>query len=458
MFYNTPIGLSLIRLIAPLAMLTTFSRSLPQSSSGRSAAPRLRRGAQPGNSNAYVHGLYSRSVLRPPLVPASPSPSPTDDSALLESVRLEAIAAHERILAENRLKLDKFFAERNRALPFDQAIKPLRAVGLIVGQNLRARKALHKLDTRGDLRRLALYLPPLLNWEFVEQGIPSQKVFVPLKLRNVHANWKPGLPYLTSDQCALLQKNFDSLHALLDSERVYLRRKPSPADCFLFEGIFLKLAYGLRWQDLEGKYPVRLCQDFYSALYRAGFIQSINEQLHWHLNLNGIATLEALVGQGCFVIAGNRVILAPSQDLTWEKLTALFLLQQGFHAQRAILRQGTLARRRRGGFLRLPALKLSGDAQRPAHYRPRSSGGFPIPPTLVTVRSLLGVGVVRKPPASSADLEVAPVYRRLLSTIAAPLQRFPFPCPFPDSRVSSVPRLCLESHPPISHARLEKPP
>ncbi|HEY5271170.1 MAG TPA: transposase, partial [Anaerolineales bacterium] len=162
---------------------------------------------------------------------------------------------------------------------------------------------------------------------------------------------------LTDAQWLLLQETFVSLHVELDSSRKYHRRKPLPADRILFEGILWKLAGGLRWQDLPDNYPVRLCQDLYSALYRTGYLQAIYKQLHWYLNVYGEAALDELVARGCFVIAGNRVQLSPSEDLTWEKYTALFLLQQGFHARRAIQREADLERRRRGIFYRLPAIR-----------------------------------------------------------------------------------------------------
>ncbi|MCX6038185.1 MAG: transposase [Chloroflexi bacterium] len=169
---------------------------------------------------------------------------------------------------------------------------------------------------------------------------------------------------LTDAQWLLLQETFLFLHDELDSSRKYRRRKPLPADRILLEGILWKLAGGLRWQDLPDDYPVRLCQDLYSALYRTGHMHAIYKQLHWHLNVYGEATLDELVERGCFVIAGNRVQLSPSEDLTWEKYTALLLLQQAFRARRAIQREADLERRRRGNFYRLPSLRIPGVPRR----------------------------------------------------------------------------------------------
>jgi len=184
---------------------------------------------------------------------------------------------------------------------------------------------------------------------------------------------------LSAAQWLLLQETFISLHVELDSSRKYRRRIPLPADRFLFEGLLWKLAGGLRWQDLPDKFPLRPCQDLYWALIRTGHLQAIYQQLHWHLNVYAEATLDELFERGCFVIKGNRVQLFPSEDLTWEKFTALFLLQQAFHARRAIQWEANLERRRRGLFYRLPPLRLQNFLGRPARF---STPGSPpnIPP------------------------------------------------------------------------------
>jgi transposase len=250
----------------------------------------------------------------------------------------------------------------------------LRTATSIVGTHVKAFKALHELGGRQEhLRSLVSELPALLRREFGRRGIPAWLAFVPQELNNLHANLGWESRRLTDAQWLLLQETFLSLHVELDSSRKYRRRKPWPADRLLFEGILWKLASGLHWQDLPEDYPVRLCQDLYSALYRTGHLQAIYKQLHWHLNVYGEATLDELVERGCFVITGNRVQLSPSEDLTWEKYTALFLLQQAYHARRAIQREADRDRRRRGNFFRQPALRL------PRFPRRRIGGVVPGP-------------------------------------------------------------------------------
>jgi len=295
------------------------------------------------------------------------------------------IAALTSSLAENRHKLLDILRITEGGLPFDEMFAWLNTATKIVGTRVMASIVLQESgDRQEQLRSLVRDLPALLRRESRRRGIPAQPIFVPLELNNLHANLGCGdlsygkrwrSPHLTDAQWLLLQETFLNLHVELDSGRKYRRRKPLPSDRFLLEGILLKLAGSLRWQDLRGKYPVRLCQDLYSALCRLGYMQSILEQLHWHLDVYGEANLAELVERGCFEISGPRVLLSPSEDLTWEKYTALLLLQQGFHVRRAIQWEADLERRRRGNFYRLPAIRLS--HLHPLPVRPPSPPSLP---------------------------------------------------------------------------------
>ena len=343
--------------------------------------PGRKRGGQPGNTNAFSHGLYSSRIPHAPSALLWSSLASHESSTLPQAEKGDTIAALTSSLAENRFKLLDIVRITADGLPFAEMAAWLRAAASIGGTIVKATRALHELGGRQEhLRRLVRDLPALLRWESGRRGIPAQPIFVPLELNNLHANlsqsdlgWRS--PRLTDLQWLLLQETFLNLHVDLDSYRKYRRRKPLPSDRFLFDGILWKLANGLRWQDLRGMYPVRLCQDLYRALCRAGYMQSILEQLQWHLNVFGETPLAELVERGCFEISGLRVILSPSEDLTWEKYTALLLLQQGYQVRRTIQREADLERRRRGNFYRLPAMRLSHLHPQPA--RPPSSPSSP---------------------------------------------------------------------------------
>jgi hypothetical protein len=237
----------------------------------RRACPERKRGGQPGNSNAFKHGLYSGWSPHPRLAPFRSSLEPLNLSALLQAALPDWIAALNRIVLENRLKLREIAEITAGRLPFVEICAWLRATARIIGTQVKVVKALHELGGRQEhLRCLVRELPAILNCEFDRRGITAQPAFVPQELTNFHANLGWEFPSLTDAQWLLLQETFGSLHVELDSSRKYCRHKPLPADRILFEGILWKLASGLRWQDLPGNYPVRACQDLYRALYRSG--------------------------------------------------------------------------------------------------------------------------------------------------------------------------------------------
>lgn len=329
--------------------------------------PHRKRGGQPGNSNAYRHGIYSARSPQPQVTTTKPVSVQKDPSIIQKGLQERLIASCKNELRENRLKLGYGLAVSMHGLPPNEMLSQVRAATILVGINLKIIRALHELGGRqAYLLSLVRDLPALLRWKFHEWGIPARPPFVPRKLVILNANLGWEAPHLTDSQWSLLQKSFISLHADLDYFRKYRRRKPLPSDRFLLEGILWKLANGLRWRDLAGKYPVRRCQELYSALFRSGRMQTINNRLLGYLDVQGESTLRSLVERGCFVISGNRVLLAPSEKLNWEKYTALLLLQQAYHVRRSIKLEDDRDRRRQGGYLRLPSFKVPGSPPRSA--------------------------------------------------------------------------------------------
>lgn len=364
--------------------------------------PHRKRGGQPGNSNAYRHGLYSTRAPQPQLTTIKPVSVKTDPSDIQKGLQERLIVSCKNELRENRFMLGVGLAVSMHGLPRNEMLSQVRAATMIVGKNLKIIRALHELGGRqAYLLSLVRDLPALLRWKFHEWGIPARPAFVPRKLVILHANLGWEAPHLIDAQWSLLQKTFISLHADLDYFRKYHRRKPLPSDRFLLEGILWKLAHGLRWRDLAGKYPVRRCQELYSALFRSGRMQTINNRLLGYLDVQGESTLRSLVERGCFVISGNRVLLAPSEKLTWEKYTALLLLQQAYHVRRSIKLENDCDRRRQGRYFRLPSFRVPGSPPRSAcslSHPPLSSA--PTTPCLhVPVHFSVPVPPVDSPPA-----------------------------------------------------------
>gem|GEM_PF-96951 len=326
---------------------------------------------------------------------------------MLKSLQEQAIASGKRELRENRSKLVHSLEVTMNGLPHNELLHWVHAATLIVGKNLKIIRNLHELDGRqAHLRSIFRDLPALLRWESFERGIPVQPAFVPQKLFILHSNLSWESPHLTDAQWSLLEETFVSLHANLDYFRKYHRCKPLPSDRFLLEGILWKLSNSIRWQDLAGKYPVRPCRNLYSSLFRSGRMQTIYKILEWYLDTYGGTTLHDLVERGCFAISRNRVVFAPSGAPSWEKYTALLLLQQGYRARRSIRHQIDSERRRRGSYYRIPS--------------PRDLGSCHRTNSVVIGR---GGGAIRRS-ASSMDIK-SDNFRVRNQIVRAPLQNLP---------------------------------
>jgi hypothetical protein len=317
MFYNREILLQ-----ARTFMVATFphvhSPLRPRQPIPSSLPKRRKRGGQPGNSNAFWHGLYSADGQSTRPTPIKTPLASKDPSVLQKDLQDCAIAAGKREFWENRYRLAHFLAVNRGGLPHNEMFSQLRAVTLIAGKMQKITRSLFELGGRqAQLHSILRDLPALLRWEFYEMGIPARPAFVPRKLDNLHANLNWEAPRLTDAQWQLLQETCVSQRADIDYFRKYRRRKPLPSDRFLLEGILWKLANGLCWLDLAGKYPVRRCEELYTALCRSGRMQTVYNRLQGHLDVNGGSSLRELVVRGSFVISGNRVLLAPSEKLTW---------------------------------------------------------------------------------------------------------------------------------------------
>jgi len=303
--------------------------------------PRLKRGGQPGNANAFKHGLYSGRSHHPHLPLFRLAHKPAALPILPKEASLpDWIAALNQVVEANRLYLTEITALTSSCSSIAEICACALAASSVVGPQVKALKSLYKLGgMQNHLRSLVEDLPALVNWELIRHKIPEKPAFVPQEFYNFHANLEWKFPHLTAPQWLLLEEILRCLHAELDSSRKYRRRKPLPSGRLLLEGILYKLAIGLRWQDLEGKFPVRACQELYRALYNSGYMEAIYNQLKWLLDAHGEASLDELVERGCFFLSRNGVCLSFSEEMTWEKYTALLLLQQGFKARRALERK-----------------------------------------------------------------------------------------------------------------------
>ena len=323
----------------------------------RAAVPKRRRGGQPRNSNARKHGLY-----------AARNPHP--ESRTLQKV--EGIDVRLLHLDALQAPMDVLAGIMVRSLGMMDSKEPKKVIKVghaIFNRALRKFNALCKEKSAILLHyyrivNLARDASLLIQHEFL--GLPKHPIFVPLGFEKNCANLKSAAPILTDQQWFLMQETFRTLRLELDSSRKYKRRKPRLDERFLMQGILLKLAFHVDWNDIPKlfhtlhpnmvAFPVRASHRLYRQLFNSGRLSAIYEVLYSHLHVYGDTTLEDLVEQGCFQIENNRVCLAPGQKITWQKFTALLLLQRALFNQRIMQREQNEERRAQGGYLRLPSL------------------------------------------------------------------------------------------------------
>jgi hypothetical protein len=113
-------------------------------------------------------------------------------------------------------------------------------------------------------------------------------------------------------------------------------------------------------------------------------MQGIYEALSAHLAVHGGTTPEQMVSQGAFVVARDRIALAPGWPLTWQTFTALLLLQRAFHNQRSLSREAVAGRRRQGRYLRLPSRR-----QRNLHFSNSPFSRYPSTNSPILYSSIL---------------------------------------------------------------------
>ena len=186
-------------MLTSLPPLSPQTRPWPPGSSPshrckRKASLGRKRGGQPGNSNAFRHGLYSSHTPHPRADLFRSSPELRGSSAISPAEKHAWIAVLNRMMDENRLKLLEVTKITTCPLPFTEMCSWLRLATKLVGTHEKVVKALHELGGRQEhLRALVRDLPALLRWGFYRRGIPIRPVFVPRKLNNLHANlgWEP---------------------------------------------------------------------------------------------------------------------------------------------------------------------------------------------------------------------------------------------------------------------------
>ncbi len=236
-------------------MLTSFPRTSAPLRASPTSSPR-RKGAQPGNRNAFRHGLYSAHSRPAGLTPKKSASARKDPAVLEKELQERLVASCKKGLREDRRILAQCLARSMPGTPLEGILPQVRAATLVTGRILKIERYLFELGGRQEhIRSLARNVPALLRWEFSELGILPRPAFVPRKIMFSHANLNWEAPRLLDTQWQLLEETLTAQRADMDYFRKYRRRKPLPSARFLLEGILWKLANGLPLARLGREIP-----------------------------------------------------------------------------------------------------------------------------------------------------------------------------------------------------------
>ncbi len=326
-----------------------------------------RRGAQPANHNALLHGLYSvqhiTSLTRLPpskpafseqawLSPASGDASPA--TPLTEAGWFEqSVRYHREVLLQVYLSLEQAQDARTRVARLNLLSK--------VANSLSRLAYTQSVETRPlrDLQYVSLHAPALIQQHFRSHAITRDAGAFRSRINckdftsPVFAEplcgclSEPPFPFISPRQWHVLEP------LLPPSERLGSRGRPNLDPRLLLDAIFWKFAHHARWQDLPSYYPPLLsCRRFYRRLFRSGRLASLYAALLNDFRSYAQVDLPTLVEQACFKILADRVVLRPDLAETWQLRTALLFLQQGAQTLRTIRREKVRECRRRFPTLR----------------------------------------------------------------------------------------------------------
>lgn len=319
---------------------------------------RRRRGGQPGNRNAFWHGMYSAR-------------NPSSLAAI--SATLDSIASERRQSPQTALRhiptlqsmvMEGFQPTQDRRLLMAQ----LRLVIKLTGLSAALKKDKYLLFERENIRleEAAALSLPLFKGLFHKYGIPRDadsfrekidrsdlKSAYPLGTSQPFLE-EPPYPYILDRQWAVIEP-------LIPPREKTTRRGRPPADPReLLGAIFWKFAHAARWQDLPaGCPPMLTCRRYYRRLFLSGRLFTIYRRLYTDFLQHSGLDLPALVKKGVFFIINQKVTFRSGLPETWYLRTALLFLQLAYQVYRRMENRIMLEQRRRFALPRLPPMRFS---------------------------------------------------------------------------------------------------
>jgi transposase len=378
--------------------------SPPVSSKPRPQTPRapLKRGAQPRNTNARKHGLYSSHKASPlrrislavsKISSAHSSPPALQPPPFLISVIVvealralnvqvshifdKALAhknspllwASARLMCQISLKIGGVVLEA-RILPAElektallSTILPIwqfkyfYGIGRDADQDYTKEEHSFLVDPpksgqksqgaakspKGERRRSAIPIPPELRdiW-WVDSWQEPQ--FEPISFSGVSV---PKTCYIESfdDQGWFTERQWALISHLLPPQSLEKSRgRPIASSHAIISAIFWKIAHGLSWDDLptHGRFPPkRTCRRYYKRWLLSGRLMTIYEVLLKDLLQHSRVHPIDFVEAGYFTITEDHLIFAIPGKCpdTWQTRLALFFMQETYALIRRIRRE-----------------------------------------------------------------------------------------------------------------------
>ena len=319
---------------------------------------RRRRGGQPSNRNALIHGLYATKNQTPL---TSVSTSIANSRQMLANNPGEVIQVFQGI--QEIINSVSRLVEKNKDTPLylpllKQLIRAVKISGMI-----KVAWFLHQ-ESEHDLQFVAEYGLALIRYNFRDYGISRDAdsfhvVFEKSDLNSLTFR-EPLCPTLSDPLYPFITpRQWDIIEPLIPPSDHAGRCGRPPADPReLLDAVFWKFAHHARWQDLPTGYPpILTCRPYYRRLFLSGRLATIYRALYKDLLTRGKAELPALVTQGFFSLDENKVALRPDLFETWQMRTALLFMQQGYQVFRRPRREQEQEQRRRFPSFRMPSMR-----------------------------------------------------------------------------------------------------
>ena len=357
-------------------MPSTFPTSQPANvpTCKRSNVPTYKRGAQPGNTNALKHGLYSTRHPSPFLHSPALGQSSLFSDQPIQSLRQRLL---DYLLTCPKAYDTRTFLAWQRPIP-----AAIRSIERLTAATLKLRIA------SAQLQLVAAQPLQLIRWGFHQEGIdrdiapqPPFSSANPTGKSSGVQTWKrSNVPtsFLSPTQWALIEPLLPHSPFIDQHSSIHPGRPPSDPR-LLLEPILWKLAHHATWADVSYNFlpksgsPAHLSRAgvfgeggrrpggvtilrYYRHLYTSGRLYTILNALYRHFETHSGTTLLALLEQGYFASPGRELVLAPAAPDTWQTRTALLLLQLASQNLRKLLRQKDFEQFARSPLFRQPAL------------------------------------------------------------------------------------------------------